>query len=159
MPSISFRIWTRVAVSISYNNNHYTTGTSCNTVYNQNTKRCIFSFPKKGDQGIAKNFRTIILTSIAAKIYNTLLQNHIEPIIEKILRKNQNGFSRNRSTTSQILTIRRILEGVRTKTNKQTNNLQATFSSLWLHTQWENGANASRLRLLQRNHWSHNDDI
>ena len=36
-------------------------------------------------------------------------------------RKNQNGFRRNRSTTSQILTIRRILEGVRAK------NLQATL--------------------------------
>ena len=36
-------------------------------------------------------------------------------------RKNQNGFRRNRSTTSQILTIRRILEGVRAK------NLQVTL--------------------------------
>ena len=32
-----------------------------------------------------------------------------------LLRKNQNGFCRNRSTTSQILTIRRILEGVHPK--------------------------------------------
>ena len=28
MQSISSRIWTRVTVSISYDNNHYTTGTS-----------------------------------------------------------------------------------------------------------------------------------
>ena len=28
MQSVSFRIWTRVAVSISYDDNHYTTGTS-----------------------------------------------------------------------------------------------------------------------------------
>ena len=49
-----------------------------------------------------------------------LLQNPIEPKIDNILRKNQNGFRRNRSTTSQILTIRRILEGIRAK------NLQAT---------------------------------
>ena len=28
MPSVLFRIWTRVAVSISYDDNHYTTGTS-----------------------------------------------------------------------------------------------------------------------------------
>ncbi len=41
--------------------------------------------------------------------------------LDYILRKNQNGFRRNRSTTSQILTIRRILEGVRAK------NLQATL--------------------------------
>ena len=84
-------------------------------------KGCILPFPKKGDLGLAKNYRGITLTSIAAKIYNALLRNRIEPEIDNILRKNQNGFRRNRSTTSQILTIRRILEGVRAK------NLQATL--------------------------------
>ena len=98
----------------------------CNAVYNQNLmdrwmKGCILPFPKKGDLGLAKNYRGITLTSIAAKIYNALLRNRIEPKINNILRKNQNGFRRNRSTTSQILTIRRILEGVRAK------NLQATL--------------------------------
>ena len=84
-------------------------------------KGCILPFPKKGDLGLAKNYRGITLTSIAAKIYNALLRNCIEPKIDNILRKNQNGFRRNRSTTSQILTIHRILEGVRAK------NLQATL--------------------------------
>ena len=84
-------------------------------------KGCILPFPKKGDLGLAENYRGITLTSIAAKIYNALLRNRIEPKIDNILRKNQNGFQRNRSTTSQILTIRRILEGVRAK------NLQATL--------------------------------
>ena len=50
-----------------------------------------------------------------AKIYNALLSNRIEHKIDNILRKNQTGFRRNRSTTSQILTMRRILEGVRAK--------------------------------------------
>ena len=98
----------------------------CNAVYNQNPidrwmKGCILPFPKKGDLGLVKNYRGITLTPIAAKIYNALLRNRIEPKIDIILRKNQNGFRRNRSTTSQILTIRRILEGVRAK------NLQATL--------------------------------
>ena len=98
----------------------------CNAVYKQNPidrwmKGCILPFPKKGDLGLAKNYRGITLTSIAAKIYNALLRNRIEPKIDNILRKNQNGFRRNRSTTSQILTIRRIFEGVRAK------NLQATL--------------------------------
>ena len=83
--------------------------------------RHILPFPKKDDIGIAKNYRGITLTSIAAKICNVLLGNRIEPKIDNILRKNQNGFRRNRSTTSKILTIRRILEGVRAK------NLQATI--------------------------------
>ena len=56
-----------------------------------------------------------------AKIYNALLRSSIEPKIEKILRKNQNVFQRNRSTASQILTIHSILEGVRAK------NLESTI--------------------------------
>ena len=98
----------------------------CNAVYSENRIErwmtgCILPFPKKGDLGLAKNYRGITLRSIAAKIYNALLRNCTEPQIDNILRKNQNGFRRNRSTTSQILTIRRILEGVRAK------KLQATL--------------------------------
>ena len=87
----------------------------CNAVYNQNPidrwmKGCILPFSIKGDLGLAKNYRGITLTSVAANIYNALLRNRIEPQIDYVLRKNQNGFRRNWSTTSQILTIRRILE-------------------------------------------------
>ena len=44
----------------------------CINIYYQNTidrwmKRCIFPFPKKSDLGLAKNYRGITLTSIAAK--------------------------------------------------------------------------------------------
>ena len=45
----------------------------------------------------------------------------LEPKIDNIHRKNQNGFRRNRSTTSQVFTICRTLEGVRAK------NLQVTI--------------------------------
>ena len=84
-------------------------------------KGCILPFPKKGDLRLTKNYRGILLTPIAAKIYNALQRNHIEPKIDNILRNNLNGFRRNRSTTSQILTIRRILKGVPAK------NLEATI--------------------------------
>ena len=84
-------------------------------------KGCILPFPKKGNLGLAKNYRSITLTSIAAKIYNALIRNRIEPKIDNILRKIQIDFRRNRSTTWQILTIRRILRGVRAK------NLQVTI--------------------------------
>ena len=98
----------------------------CNAVYNQNTidrwtKECILPFAKKGDLGIAKNYRGITLTFIAVKINNAEQLNRIEPKIKKLLRKKQNGFRRNRSTTPQMLTVRRILVGVRAK------NLEATI--------------------------------
>ena len=44
-----------------------------------------------------------------------MLLNRIRTEIDSILRKNQNRFRKNRSTTGQILTIRRILEGVKDK--------------------------------------------
>ena len=79
----------------------------CNAVYCQNrierwTKGCIPPFPPKDDLGLAKNNRGITLTSIAAKIYNALLRNCIETKIDNILRKNQNGFRRNRSNLTNI---------------------------------------------------------
>ena len=97
----------------------YCSNTVMPNIYNQNTidrwtKGSILPFPKKGDLRIAKNYQGITLTSIAAKIYNSLLHNRIEPKI-KILSKNQNGFQRNRYMTSQILTLRQILEGVHAK--------------------------------------------
>ena len=76
---------------------------------------------QKGQPHIIQELLGITLTSNAAKIFNALLRNPIEPKIDNTLRKNQNGFRRNRSTTSQILTIRRILEDLRAK------NLQATI--------------------------------
>ena len=41
--------------------------------------------------------------------------------MENVLRRNQNGFRKNRSTTSQILTVRRIIEGIKSR------NLQAVL--------------------------------
>ena len=77
-------------------------------------------FPKKGWYQISQNYRGITLTYIAAKIYNALFRNRIKLKIDIILRKNQNGFWRNRSTTSQILTIRIILKGIQAKNQQAT---------------------------------------
>jgi len=92
----------------------------CNAVYYGNPidkwrQGCILPFPKKGDLGLASNYRGITLTSIAAKIYNSMLLNRLRPHIDPILRRNQNGFRQNRSTSGQILSIRRIIEGVKAK--------------------------------------------
>ena len=134
----------------------------CNEVYRQNrverwTKGCILPFPKKGDLGLAKNYRGITLTSIAAKIYNALLRKRIEPHLDNILRKNQNGFRRNRSTTSQILTIRRILKGVRAKKTSGDITICRLYQGLRFHTQREDGANPTSVRHTKRNRSSDND--
>ena len=50
-----------------------------------------------------------------------MLLNRIRPEIYPILRKNQNGFRTKRSTTGKMITIRRILDGIKSK------NLPATL--------------------------------
>ena len=75
----------------------------------------IIPIPKKGDLSNPSNYRGISLTPIAAKIYNKLLLNRLRPHLDPLLRPNQNGFRQGRGTTSQILTIRRIIEGVKSK--------------------------------------------
>ena len=92
----------------------------CNRVYNQQPvdtwrQSCIIPLPKKGDLRLATNYRGISLTPTAAKIYNKLLLHRIRPVLENILRDNQNGFREKRSTTAQIFTLRLIIEGVKQK--------------------------------------------
>ena len=70
----------------------------------------IIPMPKKGDLSLVTNYRGISLMSIAAKLYNKMLLNRIVPYVEPLLRKNQNGFRRGRSTLSQILCLRRLIE-------------------------------------------------
>ena len=92
----------------------------CNDVYSQKpleycTKGYILPFPKKDDLTLTYNYIGITLTCIAAKMYNTLLREIIQPTLYMILRPNQNGFRNNSSTVGQILTVRRTIEGVKEK--------------------------------------------
>ena len=44
-----------------------------------------------------------------------MIRDRIQSAIDDILRPNQNGFRKNRSTVGQILTVRRIIEGIKEK--------------------------------------------
>ena len=58
MQSVSSRIWTRVAVSISYDDNHYTMGTSQNFSYNTKDISSVGN-PVKASLVIVKNSPTM----------------------------------------------------------------------------------------------------
>ena len=92
----------------------------CNKTFNGDrpdiwVKSGIVPLPKKGDLGITDNYRGISLTVTAAKIYNKILLDRIRPYLDPLLRENQNGFRAGRSTLSQILTLRRLIEGIKAK--------------------------------------------
>ena len=72
----------------------------------------IIPIPKAGDLSQTGNYRGISLTPIAAKLVNRMILNRVRPKIDPLLRQNQNRFRPGRSTTAQILGLRRIIEGV-----------------------------------------------
>ena len=71
--------------------------------------------PKKGDLGLTGNYRGISLSVLISKICNRMILNRIRPEIDPKLRENQNGFREGRTTTGQILALRRLIEGIKGK--------------------------------------------
>ena len=61
------------------------------------------------------NYRGITLTAVVAKTYNKMVLNRIRSHVDPLPRKNQNGFRTKRTTTAQILALRRLIEGVKSK--------------------------------------------
>ena len=75
----------------------------------------IIPIPKKGNLSKGGNYRGISLNAIIAKLINRLILNRIQPVLDPQLRPNQNGFRPGRSTTSQILALGRLIEGIKSK--------------------------------------------
>ena len=78
----------------------------------------ILPLPKSGDLSNTSNYRGISLTSMVAKLINKMILNRIQSKLDTHLRPNQNGFRPGRSTTSQILALRRIIEEVNSRNRK-----------------------------------------
>ena len=70
----------------------------------------IVPFPKSGNLEDVGNYRGIAL---AAKITNKMILKRIQPPIDPILCPNQSRFRTGRSTTSHILALGRLIEGVK----------------------------------------------
>ena len=75
----------------------------------------IIPVPEKGDLSMTSNYRGIALTSLISKLINRMILNRIRPAIDPLLRGNQSGFRPGRSTTTQVLALRRIIEGAQRK--------------------------------------------
>ena len=82
----------------------------------------VIPVPKSGHLTMTDNYRGISLTCILAKMFNRMMLNRLRPAIDPLLRNNQNGFREGRSTTSQILALRRLIEEVKL------NNLSAVIT-------------------------------
>ena len=113
-------------------------------------------YPSINQESRPKNYRGVTFTAIAAKVYNALLLNRIQSKIEETLRKNQNSFLRNRSTTSKILTIRRRRARKKSRGNTAVHRF---FQGIWFHRQTEDGASTFSTWSPPRNCYSYNDAL
>ena len=73
----------------------------------------IIPIPKAGDLRNRDNYRAISLCSVVAKVYNKMKLYRMKPPLDSLLRLNQNGVREGRSTTAQVLVLRRLIEGVK----------------------------------------------
>ena len=67
---------------------------------------------------MTQNYRGIALSPMISKLCNRMILNRIRPKIDPLLRANQNGFRSGRTTLGQILALRRLIEGIKSKNLK-----------------------------------------
>ena len=103
----------------------------------------IIPVPKSGDLSKTDNYRGISLICIIAKIYNRMILNRIRSVIDLRLRVNQNGFRPERTTVAQILTLRRIIEGVKA------NNIKAVMTFIDFKKAFDSIHRGKMMRILK----------
>ena len=88
----------------------------------------IVAIPKKGDLSLYSSYRGISLMSCTAKLFNRILLNRIREPVERLLRSNQSGFRKSRSTMEPILTLRRVIEEISAKKDMSLCSVFVDFS-------------------------------
>ena len=88
----------------------------------------IISIFKKKDPRLPENYRPISLLDTMYKIYTRLLANRLSRALDPLLRKSQFGFRKHRSTAHAIHVLRRTMEGLLHKTDRDLNLLFLDWS-------------------------------
>ena len=111
--SIPLEIWESAQFS-SYLLELCNIGLSDHIKPEQWSKSAIKPIPKNSNATLSQH-RGISLNTIASKLFNKMLLNRIQPHVDPILSWTQAGFRKSRSTLSNILALRRIIEGLKDK--------------------------------------------
>ena len=88
----------------------------CNRIWDEEKipeewrKGLLIKLPKKGDLSYCKNWRGIMLLSMASKVFCRVILECIKTALDEKLREEQAGFGAGRSCTDQIATLRIIVE-------------------------------------------------
>ena len=91
---------------------------------------------KKGGASDCNNYRGIALMSVAAKLYNKMLQRRLAMGLDTYLRSGQNGFRSTRSCAQQVFTARRIIEEVQDSSQGKLIGIFIDFSKAFHSVKW-----------------------
>ena len=88
-------------------------------LHDQWKKNLIAKIPKRGDLKECKNWRGVTLLLVVSKVMGRVIIERIQNGVDHVLRKEQAGFRKDKSTIDQLFILRNIIE--------QVNEWQATF--------------------------------
>ena len=75
-------------------------------------KGLIVKIPKRGDLRECKNWRGVTLLPVASKVMGRVIIKRTQRGVDHVLRKEQAGFRKNKSTKDQIFILLNIIEQV-----------------------------------------------
>ena len=70
----------------------------------------LVKLPKKGDLGLCKNWRGIMLLSVPSKVFCRIILERLKHALDRKLRCEQAGFRKDKSCTDHIAALRIIIE-------------------------------------------------
>ena len=73
-------------------------------------KDLIVKIPKRGDLRECKNWRGVTLLPVASKVMGRVIIKRTQRGVDHVLRKEQAGFRKNKSTVDQIFILCNIIE-------------------------------------------------
>nr|CAH8843517.1 unnamed protein product [Trichobilharzia regenti] len=104
-------------------------------------KGYLVKLPKKGDLGLCKNWRGIMLLSTPSKILSRIILERLKDALETELRPEQAGFRKGKSCTDQIATLRIIIteQSMEWRSNLYLNfiDFEKAFDSVDLEVIWK----------------------
>ncbi|KAK3521491.1 hypothetical protein QTP70_007429 [Hemibagrus guttatus] len=90
----------------------------CNIVWRSGTvpldwaTGVVITLFKKGDRRVCSNYRGITLLSLPGKVYSSVLERRVRPLVEPRIQEKQCGFRPSRGTLDQLYTLHRVLKGL-----------------------------------------------
>ena len=100
----------------------------------------LVKLPKKGDLGICKNWRGIMLLSVPSKVFCRIILERLKHDLDRKLRCEQAEFRKNKSCTDHIAVLRIIIEqSTEWQTPLYTNfiDFEKTFDSVDRNVIWQ----------------------